>query len=134
MQPMKPYFKQSLAILLMPILLMWTIPSFAQNSAERFVSIDFNDVELSVFIKFISELTGKNFIVDSRVKAKVSIISPSKISVDEAYKVFLSVLEVHGFATVQSGEVIKVVPAPEVRSKTSKLCSKKNSDRRMTRW
>jgi general secretion pathway protein D len=67
------------------------------------VSIDFNNVDISVFIKFISELTGKNFVIDQRVKGKVTIISPSRISVDEAYKVFESVLEVHGFATVETG-------------------------------
>ena len=76
-----------------------------------------------MFIKFISELTGKNFIVDRRVKGKVTIISPSKISVDEAYKVFESVLEVNGFATVKSGEITKIVPSPDARTKsiTTKL-------------
>ena len=46
---------------------------------EQFVSIDFNNVDINVFIKFMSELTGTNFIVDQRVKGKVTIISPSKI-------------------------------------------------------
>lgn len=90
----------------------------ASNGAERYVSIDFNDVDINVFIKFISELTQRNFIVDRRVKGKVTIISPSKISVDEAYRVFESVLEVHGFTTVRSGEVTKVVPAPDARTKS----------------
>ncbi len=111
------------------IFLIWFIlftaaPScFAQNAngngnAERFVSIDFNDVDINVFIKFISELTETNFIVDRRVKGKVTIISPSKISVNEAYRVFESVLEVHGFTTVESGEVTKIVPAPDARTKS----------------
>ena len=111
------------------ILLIWFIfltagPfCFAQNAngngkAERFVSIDFNDVDINVFIKFISELTETNFIVDRRVKGKVTIISPSKISVKEAYQVFESVLEVHGFTTVESGEVTKIVPAPDARTKS----------------
>jgi general secretion pathway protein D len=87
------------------------------GDSERFISIDFNDVDLSVFIKFISELTSKNFIVDQRVKGKVTIISPSKISVKEAYKVFESVLEVHGYTTVKAGQVIKIIPSPDARSK-----------------
>jgi len=81
------------------------------------VSIDFNNVDLNVLIKFISELTGKNFVIDQRVKGKATIISPSKISVTEAYKVFESVLEVHGFTTVQAGKIIKIVPSPDARSK-----------------
>jgi general secretion pathway protein D len=91
--------------------------SKGNTDSERFISIDFNDVDLSVFIKFISELTSKNFVVDQRVKGKVTIISPSKISVKEAYKVFESVLEVHGYTTVEAGQVIKIVPSPDARSK-----------------
>ncbi len=89
----------------------------SQNS-ERFISIDFNDVDINVFIKFISELTSKNFVVDQRVKGKVTIISPSRISVKEAYRVFESVLEVHGYTTVKAGEIIKIIPSPDARSKS----------------
>ena len=89
----------------------------AANGSQRFVSIDFNNVDISVFIKFISELTGKNFVIDQRVKGKVTIISPSKISVGEAYKVFESVLDVHGFATVETGKLIKIIPSPDARTK-----------------
>ncbi len=81
------------------------------------VSIDFNNVDINVLIKFISEMTGKNFVVDQRVKGKVTIISPSKISVDEAYRVFESVLEVHGYTTVKADKIIKIVPSPDARSK-----------------
>ena len=78
---------------------------------SKFVSIDFNNVDIDVFIKFMSKLTGKNFIVDNRVKGKVTIISPTKISVKNAYKVFESVLEINGFSTVESGKIIKIVPS-----------------------
>jgi len=87
------------------------------QDSERFISIDFNNVDINIFIKFISELTSRNFVVDQRVRGKVTIISPSKISVDEAYKVFESVLEVHGFAAIKAGEVTKIVPSPDARSK-----------------
>jgi general secretion pathway protein D len=88
------------------------------KSPEQFVSIDFNNVDINVFIKFMSELTGTNFVVDQRVKGKVTIISPSKISLKEAFRVFESVLEVHGYTTVQSGEVVKIIPSPDARSKS----------------
>ena len=84
---------------------------------KRYVTIDFDDVDIVLFIKFISELTGTNFVVDKAVRGKVTVISPTKISVTEAYKVFESVLEVHGFTTVPAGNIIKVVPAVEARSK-----------------
>ncbi len=105
----------------------------AQNAretsvSERFVSIDFNNVDINVFIKFISELTTKNFVVDQRVKGKVTIISPAKISIQEAYKVFESVLEVHGFTTVKAGEIIKIVPSPDARSKNIETRLKEEAD------
>ncbi|MFH1075979.1 MAG: type II secretion system secretin GspD [Pseudomonadota bacterium] len=89
-----------------------------QKGTGRFVNIDFDNVDMSLFIKFMSELTGKNFIVDDKVRGKVTIISPKKITVEEAYKVFESVLEVYGYATVPSGNVTKVIPAPEARTKS----------------
>jgi len=98
-----------------------------KQDAERFISIDFNNVDINVFIKFISELTSKNFVVDQRVRGKVTIISPSKISIDEAYKVFESVLEVHGYTTIQSGEVTKIVPSPDARSKSIETRLKKEA-------
>jgi general secretion pathway protein D len=88
-----------------------------QESDKRYVTIDFDNVDIVLFIKFISELTGKNFVVDKGVRGKVTIISPTKISAKEAYKVFESVLEVHGFTTVPAGKIIKIVPAIHARSK-----------------
>ena len=87
-------------------------------SAQRYVTIDFNDVDINIFIKYISELTKKNFVVDRAVKGKVTIISPTRISEKDAYKVFESVLEVNGFTTVPSGSIIKIVPAIQARSKS----------------
>ncbi len=83
----------------------------------RLVQIDFDNVDITTLIKFISELTGKNFLVDPNVKGKVTIISPSKISVDEAFRVFESVLEVHGYTIVPSGSVTKIVSVSEAKSK-----------------
>jgi general secretion pathway protein D len=88
-----------------------------KKPSEQFVSIDFNNVDINLFIKFISELTGTNFVVDPNVKGKVTIISPARISIDEAYRVFESVLEVNGYTTVKAGEIVKVLPAPEARTR-----------------
>ncbi|MEE8553890.1 MAG: secretin N-terminal domain-containing protein, partial [Desulfobacterales bacterium] len=95
--------------------------------SDQFVSIDFNNVDINVLIKFISELTAKNFVVDKRVKGKVTIISPAKISIKEAYKVFESVLEVHGYTAIKAGEVIKIIPSPDARSKNIETILKKEA-------
>ncbi|MFQ5667681.1 MAG: secretin N-terminal domain-containing protein, partial [Candidatus Binatia bacterium] len=85
---------------------------------QRLITMDFQDVDIAVLVKFISEITGKNFIIDDKVRGKVTIISPSKISVDEAYLVFQSVLQVKGFTTVPSGAVIKIVSTKQAKSST----------------
>jgi len=89
----------------------------ADAEVERYVTIDFEEVDINLFIKYISELTGKNFIIDKAVRGNVTIVSPTKISIDEAYKVFESVLEVQGFTTVPAGSIIKILPAVDARSK-----------------
>ncbi len=80
------------------------------------ISINFNNVDIRVFTKFMSNMTGKNFIIDNRVKGNVTIISPEKLSIDEAWQVFESVLDIHGFAMVQSGKIIKIIPVSSARS------------------
>lgn len=118
---MKSYQNLVKVIVAVSVLFLLIQPAMGaeEKAAQKgkLVSIDFNNVDLNVLIKFISELTGKNFVIDQRVKGKATIISPSKISVAEAYKVFESVLEVHGFTTIQAGKIIKIVPSPDARSK-----------------
>jgi general secretion pathway protein D len=74
------------------------------------VVLNFTDVDIATMVKFISDLTGKNFIMDDRVKGKISVFSPAKLSNDEAYNVFTSVLELKGFTVVPAGKVLKIVP------------------------
>jgi general secretion pathway protein D len=89
----------------------------APLSGPRLVTMNFQEVELGVLIKFISELTGKNFLIDPGMKGKVTIISPEKVTLDEAYKVFLSVLEVNGYTAVPAGKIIKIIKSSEAKGK-----------------
>jgi len=82
------------------------------------VTLNFKNADIRAFIEFVASFSGKNFLVDNRVKGKVTIISPTPISEDHAYDVFLSVLEVNGFAAVPSGSVIKIVPRAESKQKS----------------
>jgi general secretion pathway protein D len=98
----------------------YSLEPMGQNrptDAPEGIEFNFPSVDINAFIRFISELTGKNFVVDHNVKGQISIISPGRISLDEAYKVFESVLEVHGYTAVESGEIIKIVPSPEAKTK-----------------
>jgi general secretion pathway protein D len=91
-------------------------PGGAAEVGSGEVQLDFNDVELSVVIDTIARLTGKNFIYDDRVRGRVTIVSPTRITVKEAYAVFESVLQVKGFTTVEApGGAIKVIPLREAK-------------------
>lgn len=79
-----------------------------ENFPETIESFDFPNVEITDIIKAISELTGKNFIIDSTVRGKITIIAPSKITVAEAYKAFLSSLAINGFTVVPNGGFLKI--------------------------
>lgn len=91
------------------LLLAWALsaPAFA---ADESFSLNLNNADIRALISTVSEMTGKNFIVDPRVKGKVTIISASPSSRDQIYEIFLSVLKVHGFTVVPSGQIIKIVP------------------------
>lgn len=68
------------------------------------------DADIRAFISDISSLTGKTFIVDPRINAKVTIISREDLSIEEAYEVMLSVLAVHGYSAIEQDNATKIVP------------------------
>jgi general secretion pathway protein D len=80
------------------------------------IQMNFQNVDIPVLAKFVSEITGKNFILDESVRGKVSIMAPTKVTPEQAYQLFQSVLQEKGFTTVQAGKVIKIIPARNVRS------------------
>jgi general secretion pathway protein D len=81
-----------------------------QSIADE-ITLNLKDADIRALISTVSKFTGKNFIIDPRVKAKVTVISANTLSPEEVYEVFLSVLQVHGYAAVPTGSVIKIVPA-----------------------
>jgi general secretion pathway protein D len=87
------------------------------TSGDNLVSLDFDNVDLKVFIKYVSEITGRNFVVDDKVRGRITLISPTKIRVDELERVLESLLELNGFTAVPAGSVTKIVPLREVKQR-----------------
>jgi general secretion pathway protein D len=84
------------------------------SGAARDVQLDFTDVELPVVIDTMARLSGDNYIYDDRVRGRVTIVSPTKMSVDQAVAVFESVLQVKGFTRVRLNEdTWKILPIRE---------------------
>jgi general secretion pathway protein D len=75
------------------------------------VTINMRDADIRTLIQWISDQTGKNMVVHRDVQGKVTVLSAKPVSREEAYRVFLSVLQVHGFAAIETPEAIKIVPA-----------------------
>ena len=98
----------------------------AQVIADE-ITLNLKDADIRALISTVSKFTGKNFIIDPRVKAKVTVISANTLSPEEVYEVFLSILQVHGYAAVPTGSVIKIVP--EVNAKQGPLPLAGKTDR-----
>jgi general secretion pathway protein D len=117
--------------LVAPVLIALAL--MGRASAQESATLNFEDAEISAVIATVSEITGKNFIVDPRVKGKVTVLSPTPLSPDGVYEAFLSILQVHGFAVVPSGDVIKIVPEADARQGGGRSIGRIASDDVITR-
>jgi general secretion pathway protein D len=79
------------------------------------ITPNYKDADLSQIIQAVSEVTGKNFIIDPRVNAKVTMLSATPMSPAAFYEAFLAVLQVYGYVAVPAGKVIKIVPNTDLR-------------------
>ncbi|MCP3687074.1 MAG: type II secretion system secretin GspD [Gammaproteobacteria bacterium] len=95
-------------------------------SAED-ITLNFSDADLVAVINSVSQITGKNFIIDPRVKGKVTVVSSKPLNEEEVYNVFLSILQVHGFATVPTAYAIKIIPDATAKQSAAPFTNKKNT-------
>jgi len=85
-----------------------------KNGAE--VTLNLKEADIGTLIATVSEVTGRNFVVDPRVKGKVTVVSSSPMDADAVYATFLSVLAVNGYAAIPAGASVKIVPDANARS------------------
>ena len=89
------------------------LAAVAQQGAQ--ITPNYKDADLGQVIEAVSQVTGKNFIVDPRVRAQVTMLSTAPMSPAAFYEAFLAILQVHGFIAVPSGSVIKIMPDATAR-------------------
>ena len=89
--------------------------AYAEKDGAK-VTLNLKDADIATLIATVSEVTGKNFVVDPRVKGKVTVVSSSPMDASAVYATFLSVLEVNGFAAIPSGATVKIVPEANART------------------
>lgn len=107
-----------------------------ENFPDLIESFDYPNADIADVIKAISELTGKNFIVDPQVRGKITIIAPSRITVAEAYKAFLSALAINSMTVVPSGSFLKIKTARNAQRDSIETYSGEyfpNTDQMITR-
>ena len=97
------------------------------------ITLNFKDADINTVIETVSETTGKNFIIDPRVKGKVTVISAQPMDSDGLYQTFLSILEVHGFAAIPFGDTTKIVPQNDAKQLGREFDSESYSDDLVTR-
>jgi general secretion pathway protein D len=97
-------------IILSRMLIGLALLGLAGLAGAQTVTLNLKNADINALISTVAEVTGKNFIIDPRVKGKVTVVSSQAMDSEAVYAVFLSILQVHGFAAVPSGAVIKIVP------------------------
>ena len=79
-------------------------------------TVNLKDTEIQEFIQFVADVTGTTIVVDPSVKGKVKVISSKPVSKSELYDLFLSILDVHGYTAVRTGNVIRIIQNKDARS------------------
>lgn len=93
-----------------------TFAQAAEDASEQTWTVNFKETDIHELIRFVAKATNKTIIIDPKVKGKVQVISSSPVNSKELYDLFLSILEIHGFAAVDSGDVTRIIPAKDART------------------
>lgn len=103
-------FKTPVQLLTAIILCILAVPC-----AQAQTTPNFRDADIRKIVEAVGEVTGKTFILDPRVTAKVTILSKTPMSPEAFYEAFLSILQVHGYIAITTGDVVKIIPDATAR-------------------
>ena len=104
------------ATLLLGLVLGVSIPhsAFSQVQNQQ-LTPNFRDTDIRQVIEAVGAVTGRNFIIDPRVRAEVTLLSYSPMTPEAFYQAFLSALQIHGFAAIEAGDVVNIIPDATAR-------------------
>lgn len=126
-------FNTSLFLLFLSIIQIVEAADEITFQATDEITLNFSNADIRAVIKSVSQITGKNFIVDPRVKGRVTVISKKGLDKGEVYSIFLSILQVHGFATIPAKGAIKIVPDATAKQNAVPFGISKQGDQLVTR-
>ncbi len=113
--------KRFIAVSCAVVLNFMFVFSHSAVAGEQTWKVNLKDADIRAFVTQISDITGYSFVIDPRVKGKVTVVSNAPMNRDAVYEMFLSVLQVHGFAAIPSAGVIKIVQQNEAKQKANNL-------------
>jgi general secretion pathway protein D len=96
-------------------LIVGLVAASGVQAQEATITPNYKDADIRQVIEAVGEITGKNFVLDPRVKAQVTMLSSAPMTPDAFYEAFLSILQVYGFVAVPSGNLIKILPDANAR-------------------
>lgn len=88
-------------------------PARGQAAAEGYVNFNFDQVEIPVLVKLVGEMTGRRFVVGDDITGRVTVVTPQRIPIRDAYPLLVSILESRGLSVVERGGVHQIVALPE---------------------
>ena len=104
--------RNSMRAFLAAALLSLSVLAWSQQPAA---TLNWKDADIRQVVEAVSAVTGKNFILDPRVTGRVTLLSPTPLGPDALYEAFLSILQVHGYVAIESGDLIKILPDATAR-------------------
>ena len=87
-----------------------------EYDGDKDYTINLENTDLQELIRFVADATGSTIVVDPSVKGKVNVISSEPITQAELYDLFLSILDVHNYTAIRSGNVVRVIQNKEART------------------
>jgi general secretion pathway protein D len=113
--------------LLLPPMAMAAEPTQGQGQDQTW-TVNYRDTELEEVVRFVAQVSGKTIIVDPKAKGRVQVISSQPLNKEQLYDLFLSILDVNGFAAVDSGDTVRIIPARDARSSAAPVVSGKQRE------
>lgn len=102
--------------LLLALAIGFTGLAGAQEEEEKTYTVNFEDTDIQKVIRFVADATDKTIIIDPKVRGQIKVISSKPVNSEELYELFLSILDIHGFTAVESGNVVRIVANRDARS------------------
>lgn len=117
-----------LRMLRAPLIAFCLLTASIAFAEEQTFTINFKDTELEEVVRFVAQVTGKTIIVDPKAKGRVQVISSQPLDKQQLYDLFLSILDVNGFAATESGGVIKIMPSRDAKSSAAPVVGTNQRD------